>query len=446
MLKRKILSMVLVSTMLFTSACSSKDSAAETEKPETSAETSETSEAPKTDDDTSPEMASGGVEIEFWNDKLGFVPEKEAELIDAWETASNDTITMNTFVDTASYQTAMSQSIDSNEAPDLVTWWSGQQLSDLARSGKIVDLDDLWDEIIEMGVSPDIKNALSHEGKSYGVPFSLLNNVVLYNKDVFSAAGINEVPKTWDEFMSACEKIKATGVFPIGLKNDSWASFIWFEAIVAAYDPQLYLDICDGTKPYNSDEMKEVLTIWKEMIDSGYFSDPVANIDHSKRFAVGEVAMVIEPQGFITGLQEDYGMVSGENSDAFMLPSMKEENKNIIFFEVAPMAIPSKSDKIEEAKAFVKSYYDTSVQEITLKNLGILLNSNVEAEDPTLKKIIDFTSDTENNTSILRYYENTSSDVRDVALIELAKFMDGKSDIETTLNTIQTKADEIFGE
>ena len=44
-----------------------------------------------------------------------------------------------------------------------------------------------------------------------------------YNKDLFEQAGITEEPKTWDEFLDVCEKIKASGVTPIALGNQySW--------------------------------------------------------------------------------------------------------------------------------------------------------------------------------------------------------------------------------
>ena len=45
---------------------------------------------------------------------------------------------------------------------------------------------------------------------------------------------------------------------------------------------------------------------------------------------------------------------------------------------------------------------------------------------------------------MLRYYENTPSDVRDVALDELMKFELGDAGMDEVLSTIQTKADEIF--
>lgn len=61
----------------------------------------------------------------FWLDKMGD-PELAEKIFGAWQTATGITVEYNNYLDTASYQTAMSQSIDSDAAPDFFTWWSGE--------------------------------------------------------------------------------------------------------------------------------------------------------------------------------------------------------------------------------------------------------------------------------------------------------------------------------
>ncbi len=386
--------------------------------------------------------ASG--KVTFWNDKLATVAETAKKLSDAWTASSGLKIDINSYGDTASYQTAMSQSIDNAEAaPGVFTWWSGEQLETLATSGKLLELDDVWDKIIEMGVSPDIKKALSYNGHAYAVPYSLLNNVCIYNKNAFEKAGITDTPKTFDEFLADCQKLLDAGITPIGLKNDSWASFIWFQALVASYDPDLYLGVCDGSIKYTDERMLEVFKIWKDMLDKGYFADPIAASDNAKRIALGECAIYIEPQADITGLENSYGLVPGKDIDAFALPSMNG-GKAVVFFEVAPMAVPAAVKNPDVSKKLLEGYYTEDTQKVTLSEEGIVLTSKVKVDDPTLAKISAMAADTNNYQSILRYYENTPSALRDYALDELAKFMDGQQDADKTLGNIQVKADEVF--
>ena len=378
----------------------------------------------------------------FWQDgKLGN-PELADKIITAWNAATGMTIELSNYTDTASYQTAVSQSIGSESAPDFFTWWSGEQLQSLMASGKIMELDDLWDTIIGMGVSADVKEAFTYDGHAYAVPYSLLYNVCLYNVDAFAKAGITELPATFDEFLADCQKMVDAGITPIGIKNDSWASFIWFQAIVAAYDPDLYQGICDGSIAYTDEKMVQVMGIWQNMLDKGYFADPVYYADNFKRFALGEVAIMIEPQTAVPDMYRDYGMEAEVNISAFALPSMNGAKK-VVFFEAAPMAVPTKVADAANAKAALAGYYSNEVQNVTAAEEGIILVAGVESTNGTITKIASLAS-SEENTAILRFYENTPSALRDVALDELSKFMYGEQDAAATLANIQAKANETF--
>ena len=265
--------------------------------------------------------------VEFWNDKLGET-EKGAACITTWTAAAGVEIMNTNYPDTASYQTALTQSIDvASAAPDIFTWWSGSQLESLATSGKIQPLDDVWETIVAAGVAPSIADAFTFDGHAYAVPYSVLYNTCLYNTEDFAKAGIEAVPTTFDEFLAACDKLLAAGITPISLKNDSWASFIWFEALVAAYDPELYNGVCDGSIAYTDDRMVEVMTIWQDMIAKGYFATPASYDDHTRRFATGECAICIEPQMLATKVLDDYGV---DSISAFVLPSMNG-GKNVVF-------------------------------------------------------------------------------------------------------------------
>lgn len=55
----------------------------------------------------------------------------------------------------------------------------------------------------------------SGNGVLKGIPYQASVAAWCYNKDIFAAAGVTETPKTWDEFVTACEKIRAAGYDPI---------------------------------------------------------------------------------------------------------------------------------------------------------------------------------------------------------------------------------------
>ena len=381
---------------------------------------------------------------EFWNDKMANIEQTDLDrMSESVGSLSGIDVEFIAYPDTASYQTAMQQSIRTADAPGLFTWWSGSQLETLAKEGLLEDMTDFWQEyVIPNGVSADVADALSYEGKVYAVPYSIIYNTIIYNKDVFGQYGL-EVPTTFDEFLTVCQTLLDNGVTPIALKSDSWAGFIWFQAMLASYDPQLYLDVCDGTVAYTDEKVVEVMTQWKDMLDKGYFSAPMDIQDMDKSLANGTVAMELEPNYEANTLVNDYGLVAGENIGTFVLPSMNG-GKGVVFYEIAPLCVASASADKDAAIEALKSWFTKENQTIFTEITSFICTSEVEVTNECVNEMVGYTTDSENYQMILRYYENTPSEVRDVALNELMKFELGDAGVEEVLTTIQETADQVF--
>jgi raffinose/stachyose/melibiose transport system substrate-binding protein len=54
----------------------------------------------------------------------------------------------------------------------------------------------------------------SRDGEVNVIPYSVAGAGVIYNRDVFDAAGV-DVPTTWTQFIAACETFKSKGITPI---------------------------------------------------------------------------------------------------------------------------------------------------------------------------------------------------------------------------------------
>jgi len=382
--------------------------------------------------------------VEFWNDKMGSTdPGIVQNLTEALSGDAGVEVEFISYPDVAAYQTAMQQSIGNDSAPGVFTWWSGDQLNTLAANDLLVDLTEEWENYyVPGGLSMDIAAALTYDGKIIAAPYAVLNNTVIYNKNAFEKAGC-EVPTTFDEFLDVCDKLVAAGITPITLKNASWAGFIWFQQMLAVYDVSLYHGICDGSIPFTDERIVKVMEAWKDMFDKGYFAEPVDVSDTVKAFAKDEVAMILEPANYIPMLTLEYGLVSGEDFDAMVVPSATGD-KDVIFYEVSPMAIPAATKDIESAKKVIRAFLETDTQTIMGNDLGLPASSSGELTDVTTKKMIAMGND-ENVTLVLRYYESTPAELRDFVLDELAKFIYSGADINEILNAMQAKADEVFG-
>jgi multiple sugar transport system substrate-binding protein len=79
-------------------------------------------------------------------------------------------------------------------------------------AGVIADLADTqaWSEMV-----PAMQSAWTYHGVKYGISGGVCTTLFYYNKDYFKKAGITEVPKDWEQFLTVCEKLKSAGITPL---------------------------------------------------------------------------------------------------------------------------------------------------------------------------------------------------------------------------------------
>src|SRR5262249_47320460 len=108
---------------------------------------------------------------------------------------------------------------------DLVAL-DGIWVGEFAEAGYLKPLDDLvggdtvqkWDGWAQ--IPPSGQQNMSFDGKRYGVPSGTDGRVLFYNKTLFGRAGLPATwqPTSWDDIVSAGQKLKAAGVqIPIQL-------------------------------------------------------------------------------------------------------------------------------------------------------------------------------------------------------------------------------------
>ncbi len=100
--------------------------------------------------------------------------------------------------------------------PDVIFWWDNKQ-NDASARPHLVDLKPYLDQELVNKLPAAVWDLASiDEGKIYYVPSSIDIFTLMYNKDVFTAAGLdpNSPPKTWSELLKACEAITANTDVP----------------------------------------------------------------------------------------------------------------------------------------------------------------------------------------------------------------------------------------
>ncbi len=120
----------------------------------------------------------------------------------------------------AEYNTKLSLELQGSDAPD-VFWVLETSAPAFIQSGLLAELDSAMAEYDPDDFSKPAMQLWQKGGKTYGVPFSTSPFFVIYNEDLFRAAGL-ETPAelsakgewNWDAFRTSSKKIKdATGIY-----------------------------------------------------------------------------------------------------------------------------------------------------------------------------------------------------------------------------------------
>ena len=168
---------------------------------------------------------------------------------------------------------------------------------------------------------------LGVDGKLYNLTASIAWQGVIYNKNIFKKANIQELPKNEKEFFDACEKIKNIGLIPIALNyREQWSMNMWSDSIPYLFDPNLENNLVIKSKNILDDESSvyKSLEFARKIVENGYCENDFLNYDWQQcknDIKDEKIAMIILNSDFLYQL-EDMGMSKDEIS-IFPIPDSK---------------------------------------------------------------------------------------------------------------------------
>lgn len=161
------------------------------------------------------------------------------------------------------------------------------QIGVAAEAGLLKSWDDILAEDPEWRDSfLDIWDEAKHNGSVYGIPYQfIINECMIYNKDMIASVGYQEFPTHWDDFLDMCQKLKDAGKIPMTLGDKAgWPIPSHFVEYLCEYvcGEDWVKGIAQFDPAYNfSDEcFVEVTSMIEDLIIKGYFNDDIVSIDH----------------------------------------------------------------------------------------------------------------------------------------------------------------------
>jgi multiple sugar transport system substrate-binding protein len=182
--------------------------------------------------------------------------------------------------------------------PDIQFFWPGAYMMPDVWNGYVEPLNDLMPQ--EFFDELKVLKEEIYDGKIWGVPWYAIQMPVCYNKTMFKNAGLDpeNPPKTWEEFLDACEKLKASGVTPFGVgTKDGWFMAWWLND----YGAQGFDSIGDLQSTFVEGNVDNpgIRAIYEPMHDlwnKGYCNENATSLAHYEGFELlksEDVAMTI---------------------------------------------------------------------------------------------------------------------------------------------------------
>ncbi|WP_163506386.1 ABC transporter substrate-binding protein [Fodinicola acaciae] len=242
----------------------------------------------------------------------------------------------------------LTTAIAGNKGPDVV-YLIPDQLSQYADTGALADVTD----VISSDRSDFRDNALqamTYDGKLYGVPLLMSVTTTMVNKKVMQAAGVTSVPQTWDDLLAAAPKFKAKGYYatyyigdPKQTLNQTFYPLLWQAGgeVLSA----------DGKKcTINSAAGLKALEFVKKLIDNGYTPKDAltaAQQAETSPFAQGKVGVTISTASADLATYK----LSKENYQVG--PPLKDV-KSVGYGTVGGLSVLQSSQNAAAAKAWVQ--------------------------------------------------------------------------------------------
>ncbi|WP_438495060.1 ABC transporter substrate-binding protein [Paenibacillus sp. IHBB 3054] len=213
---------------------------------------------------------------------------------------------------------------------------------------------DLSDQPWAAKLIPTSKTPATVDGKLYGMPMNVEGYGLIYNKDLFTKAGITEEPKTLSQLKDAAAKLKAAGITPFEATNEWWSMGMHLVNVGLAHqpDPKKFVDdVKAGTQTFKGNAVFEQ---WLDLVDVIFDNaqDNKMTTDYATQvadFASGKAAMMM--QGNWT--QGDIDKIDPALNLGLLPLPISDEEGTILVGVPNNYVVNSKSAHPEEAKAFL---------------------------------------------------------------------------------------------
>lgn len=370
------------------------------------------------------------------------------EMIEVYEAAHPNIHIEAQYASSTDYETKLVTAFSGGADIDCFAVAAPNVLASYVNKGQVLPLDDL---IAAAGTDTSgiqaIMDSIKIDGKTYGLPYKTSSWFVVYNKDVFDAAGI-EYPSgdawSWEDYADLAGRLTSgEGADKIYGSLNFQPTSLWWRvpanskgAINCRYEEQL-------------DDWLDAAEYCKKLSDDGYqppYADRAgeAGADYAGAFLTGKYAMMYNGDWIIEMLNSAIAKGETLNYDIAPLPHWEGEEPKTVGAP-ATLQVSQKSAHQKEAYDFISFVTGAEGAELLLARdyFPAWTSDEIVArycEGKTAPEHIEYVVNQTiiSQTPVDELYNSASNVVKE----EVSMFLLGETDRESTKTTIMQRLTE----
>ncbi|MBY8338613.1 extracellular solute-binding protein [Streptomyces spinosirectus] len=370
------------------------------------------------------------------------------DIVAAYAKKGSGKASLNT-VAAETFRTQLPTYLTSANPPDVYTWYPGSVADAYAKKNLLLDLDEVWNSSHDLKRYSKAQNKLctSSAGKKVFVPATYYWWGMFYRKSNFAKWGVRELPKSWDDFLDLCDKLKSKGIAPIGLGaggNTPWVASAWFDYLdIRINGAQYHRELLAGKHRFDDPEVRKVFDRWQEV--HRYF-DPngtaLAFQDATTALLNGKTGMMLIGTFFADSAPKN----ALDDIDFFRFPII---DAKVPLAEEAPVDgyfASARTGRREQVYDLMRYLATVEAQETYIKgSSGTVLPCNPDAKDAGTALVKKGRAHVASATEITQFFNRDSSDaLQPTADTALTKFLAKPQQIGSILTDWQRDAEKIW--
>lgn len=346
-MRKKAVSILLTTAMTISllTGCGGAEKAADTPQPaaEPAAQESEPAQEqaqPETDSQTT---AAEPTKITFWNSFTGADGDMLTDLVNRYNAENTDGITVEMDI-SADFDSQLSTAFAAGTGPTMILSSSAYRFT---YGDYMQNISDVFDKT-NLDKADFIQSYLDYcsEGDTlYFVPFQIVGYYMYWNKDLFTAAGLDPEtpPSTWDEWADYAQKLtdESKNVYGSGISYD----YAYQIAHIMQRFGGLAVTGESGNWKANfegNDGYAKFLNMYQTMVQSG---DNPLEADTDSMASAGQIGMTVGGPWVTAGLD-----TAGVNYGIGLIPTGDAGDMNSV--EVLGFSVTTAASDAEKAAAY----------------------------------------------------------------------------------------------